>query len=195
MAPRNGQPQSSDSTLDAPGHELVQRIYTELRGLAAGMLRRLPPGGVTLQPTALVHEAFARLQRNNERLWHGRRHFYRAAALAMRHLLIDRMHAKQAERHGGGWHRTDISVTLGGPDEDAQIFSPEDLLDLDRALDKLQRDYPDLAEIVHFRFYCGLTLPEIAEVTTMSRRTLERRWRFVRGWLRNEMSESEPGSI
>lgn len=184
-------PDNADTIIDEPGDELVQQLYHELRGLAAGILRRLPPGGATLQPTALVHEAYERLCRQPDRRWQGRQHFYRAAARAMRHLLIERARARKAVRHGGEWQRHDVTVTLGGPD-DAAVLSREELLDLDRALRKLQRAYPALVELVHMRYFCGLTVPEIAELQGVSVRTVERDWSFARAWLCSELGRSAP---
>jgi RNA polymerase sigma factor (TIGR02999 family) len=185
-------PTDTDTIIDGPADELVEQLYRELRGLAAGILRRVSAGNVTLQPTALVHEAYERLCRRPDRRWQGRRHFYRAAAQAMRHLLIERARARKAVRHGGAWQRTDISVTLGGPD-DAAVLSREELLDLDRALRKLQRAYPALVELVHMRYFCGLTVSEIAELTDVSTRSVEREWEFARAWLCNELKRSPPG--
>ena len=185
-------PENADTIIDEPGEELVQQLYRELRGLAAGIMRRLPAGGVTLQPTALVHEVYERLCRQPDQRWQGRQHFYRAAARAMRHLLIDRARARKAVRHGGEWQRQEITVTLGGPD-DAEVLSREELLDLDRALRKLQRAYPELVELVHMRYFCGLTVPEIAELQGVSTRSIERDWSFARAWLCSELGRSAPG--
>jgi RNA polymerase sigma factor (TIGR02999 family) len=185
-------PIEAHTIIEEPGDELVQQLYHELRGLAAGILRRLPAGGVTLQPTALVHEAYERMCQRPDQRWQGRRHFYRAAAQAMRHLLVDRARERKALRHGGEWQRTDISVTLGGPD-DAAVLSREELIDLDRALRKLQRTYPDLVELVHMRYFCGLTVPDIAELRDVSTRSVEREWEFARAWLCSELKRTPPG--
>jgi RNA polymerase sigma factor (TIGR02999 family) len=185
-------PIDTETIIEEPGDELVQHLYRELRGLAAGMLRRLPAGGATLQPTALVHEAYERMCRRPDQRWKGRRHFYRAAAQAMRHLLVDRARERKAVRHGGAWQRTDVSVTLGGPD-DAAVLSREELIDLDRALRKLQRAYPDLVELVHLRYFCGLTVAEIAELRDVSTRSVEREWEFARAWMCSELKRTPPG--
>lgn len=184
-------PSDTDTIIEEPGDALVEQLYRELRGLAAGILRRLP-AGVTLQPTALVHEVYERMCRRPDQRWQGRRHFYRAAARAMRHLLIERARARKAVRHGGAWQRADISVTLGGPD-DAELLSREELIDLDRALRKLQGTYPELVELVHLRYFCGSTVAEIAELQGASTRSVERAWAFARAWLCNELGRTPPG--
>lgn len=187
MPSDNENPIPNTTTLEGPAHELVARIYRELRDLAAGIMRRLPAGSATLQPTALVHEAYLRLSKDPDRRWKGRRHFYHAAAMAMRHLLIERARARGAERHGGAWQRTDISVTLSDPERN-QVLTQEELMDLDRALDKMQQDYPDLVEIVLMRYFCGMTVPEIAGILETSTRSIERKWHFARGWLFTELA-------
>ncbi len=182
-------PTISDTTIpNAPSHELVQHIYRELRRLAAGMLRRHARGAVTLQPTVLVHEAYARLCKQPDRLWQGRRHFYHAAARAMRYFLVDRARRRASVRGGGGWQRVDITVTLGGPDDGALTY--EELLDMSSAIDELERAYPEMAEVVALRSLCGLTVEETAEALGVSRRTVERRWRFASSWLRQALTGS-----
>lgn len=110
----------------------------------------------------------------------------------MRHLLIERARSHKAVRHGGAWQRTEVSVTLGAPG-DAQALSREELLDLDRALRKLERAYPDLVELVHLRYFCGATVAEIAELQGVSTRSVERAWEFARAWLCSELGRTPPG--
>ncbi len=166
---------------------MVQRLYRELRQLAAAKLHRLQPGGQTLQPTALVHEVYLRLAKDPHKQWQSRRHFYRAAALAMRHVLIDHARGKQAERRGGQWVRTDLSVSLADK-ADAMMLSQEELLALDNALNKLQQEFPHAAEIVLLRYYGGLTVAETAKVLGKSTSTVERHWSFARAWLLDELA-------
>ncbi len=179
---------SDGDALEAPSDDMVQRLYHELRNLAAAKLNWMRPEGQTLQPTVLVHEVYLRLNRNPQKQWKSERHFCRAAARAMRHVLIDHMRARNAARRGGQWLRTDISISLAD-EANALMLSREELMALDSALSKLQAELPDLAEIVLLRYYCGLTVAEIAKVLDKSKRTVERNWRFVRAWLLDELAD------
>jgi RNA polymerase sigma factor (TIGR02999 family) len=174
------------TTVEGPGQEMVQKLYHELRRLAGAKLGRMPGAGQTLQPTALVHEAYMRLSRNPDKIWQGRRHFYRAAAVAMRHILIERARAKKSARHGGGWQRTEITISLADH-EDRLFLAPEDVLTLDRALHKLGTEFPELVELALMRYFCGLTVPEIADLMGVTTRTIERKWSFTRAWLLTEI--------
>ena len=180
--------ESPQTTMQGPGEELIGYVYEELRKLAKKRMGRLANGGDTLQPTALVNEVYLRLTKNPGKIWKGRRHFFNAAGLAMRHLLIGRARSKRAQKHGGGLQRVDITVTLGGED-DAMLLSAEELFSLDRALTELQEEDPNLVEVVLMRYFCGLTIAETADILEVSTRTVERRWRFARAWLRNQLSE------
>ena len=163
---------------------LLPLVYDELRRLAAWQLAR-EPGGQTLQPTALVHEAYLRLVARpgresgaREPHWDNRGHFFAAAAEAMRRILIDNARRKHRPKHGGNRRRTAGDVAAPRPE-----MPPEDLLALDEALDKLAKEEPAKAELVKLRFFAGLTMPEVAEVLGISLATAERHWTYARTWL------------
>src|SRR5215510_1527798 len=152
--------QGSDGSLPEmqPAAELLPAVYAELRRLAAALAGRLPPGQ-TLQPTALVHEAYLRLVGEQDPGWNGRRHFFGAAARAMRDILVEQARRKGARKHGGGARRVELTEGL------ALIEPPaDDVLALDEAIQRLQAEEPRLAEIVILRYYTGLSVKEIAGV-------------------------------
>jgi RNA polymerase sigma factor (TIGR02999 family) len=156
---------------------LLPEVYAELRRLAQGLTGKLQPGQ-TLQPTALVHEAYLRLVRNQDPGWQGRRHFFGAAAQAMREILIEQARRKDSQKRGGGARRVELSEGL------ALIEPPaDDLLALDEAIGQLQAERPHLAEVVLLRYYAGLSVEETAEVVGRSVSTVVREWRFARAWL------------
>jgi RNA polymerase sigma factor (TIGR02999 family) len=157
---------------------LLPFVYEELRRLAARRLAQ-EPAGQTLQPTALVHEAYVRLVASPGALrWDSRGHFFAAAAEAMRRILIDNARRKQRPKHGGDRQRVAVNVAARQPE-----ISPEDLLDLDDALDRLSKADPARAELVKLRFFAGLTMSEVAEVLGLSLATAERHWTYARTWL------------
>ena len=165
--------------------ELLPALYTELRGLAAALTARLPPGQ-TLQPTALVHEAYLKLVRDRDPGWQGRRHFFGAAAQAMREILIDQARRKASVKHGGHGRRIELTEGL------ALIEPPtDDLLALDEAIQRLQGEEPRLGEIVQLRYYAGLSLEETASVVGRSVRTITREWRQARAWLAGRLRPDE----
>src|SRR5262245_22391170 len=141
------------------------------------------PVGSTLQPTALVHEAWLRLGAGEAADWQSRAHFYAAAAEAMRHILIDRARQRQATRHGGGQVRVDIQTI------DVPIDTEDDdrLLAVSDAIDKLALEHPDAAELVKLRCFAGIEVPDAAQLLGIPRATAFRRWQFVRTWLYNEL--------
>ena len=160
-----------------PAAELLPEVYAELRRLAAALTTRLRPGQ-TLQPTALVHEAYLRLVGRRDPGWEGRRHFFAAAARAMREILIEQARRKRSRKHGGGARRVELREGL------ALIEPPaDDLLALDEAIGQLQAEKPNLAEIVLLRYYSGLSVEETAAVVGRSVSTVVREWRFARAWL------------
>ena len=168
-----------------PAAELLAQLYTELRRLAGVLTRQLPPGQ-TLQPTALVHEAYLRLVRVQDPGWEGRRHFFGAAAQAMREILVDQARRKASLKHGGHGQR----VELG--DGVALIEPPaDDVLALDEAIQRLQAEESRLAEIVMLRYYAGLSVEETASVVGESDRTVYRDWRRARAWLARHLAESD----
>lgn len=168
-----------------PAADVLPEVYAELRRLAASMSTRLPPGQ-TLQPTALVHEAYLRLVRTKDPGWDGRRHFFGAAARAMREILIERARRQAALKHGGAFQRVELDGAL------AVIEPPsEDVLALDEAIKKLEAAKPHLAEIVMLRFYAGLSIEDTAGAVDRSTSTVKREWRFARAWLARELREKE----
>jgi RNA polymerase sigma factor (TIGR02999 family) len=168
--------------------ELLPKVYAELRALAASLTRQLQPGQ-TLQPTALVHEAYLRLVRGQDPGWEGRRHFFGAAARAMREILIEQARRKAAAKHGGRGRRVALAEGL------AVIEPPaEDVLALDEAVRQLQEEDPRLAEIVMLRYYTGLSIEETAEVIGASLSTVKRDWRFARAWLAERLGRDKPAA-
>jgi RNA polymerase sigma factor (TIGR02999 family) len=163
--------------------ELLPAVYAELRRLAVVLSGRLPPGQ-TLQPTALVHEAYLKLVRTHDPGWEGRRHFFGAAARAMRQILVDQARRKASAKHGGHGHRVELTEGL------ALIEPPaEDVLALDEAVQCLQAEEPRLAELVLLRYYTGLSVEETASVVGRSVRTVVREWRQARAWLAVRMKD------
>ena len=157
--------------------ELLPLVYQELKVAAASRFRRLPPG-VTLQPTALVHEAFLRLVGDDSAVYENRGHFFFAAARAMRDILVEQARHKATQKRGGHLQRKS-PVHL-----DAAFEAPaEDMLGLHEALEQLEQEYPRQYQVVMLRFFAGLTESECAELLEVDRSTLTRDWRFVRAWL------------
>ena len=157
--------------------ELLPLVYHELRKLAAARMAQESPGQ-TLQPTALVHEAWLRLVGDANPQFDGRAHFFGAAAEAMRRILIDNARRKKAQRHGGGREHVDIHDL-----ELATSAKDEELLAVDDALEKLTSEDAELAKLVKLRFFAGFTNKEAADVLGVSEPTIERRWAFARAWL------------
>jgi RNA polymerase sigma factor (TIGR02999 family) len=157
---------------------LLPLVYDELRRLAAVRLARESPGQ-TLDATALVHEAYLRLVGPDpDRPWDGRRHFFGAAAEAMRRILVEAARRRGRLRHGGGRDRVPL------PDDGPVASVPDDrLLALDQALDRLTHEDSAKAELVRLRFFAGLTLEQAAEVLGLSRATASRHWAYARAWL------------
>jgi RNA polymerase sigma factor (TIGR02999 family) len=173
-----------ESASPAGTEQLLALLYDELRTLAARHLRR-EGAGHTLQPTALVHEAYLRLAGSREIQWNGRAHFFRVAARAMREVLIDSARRRAAARRGGGWRRVtlDSSLLADGAD-DCEV------LDLHEALHRLGTLDPGLEQLVEMRFFGGLTLDESADALGVSRRKAANDWAAARLWLRRELTEA-----
>ena len=163
--------------------QLLPLVYDELRRLAAQRLAGEGPGH-TLQPTALVHEAYLKLVGPEpQRPWNGRAHFFAAAAEAMRRILIDHARRKGRARRGGGRKRVELQDIDPATEEGA-----DDLLALDEALNRLAAADPRRAELVRLRYFAGLTLEQAAELLGISRATADRHWAFARAWLYDAMT-------
>jgi RNA polymerase sigma factor (TIGR02999 family) len=172
--------------------ELLPLVYDELRMLAARRLGREAPGQ-TLQATALVHEAYLRLVGDGTPTWENRAHFFGAAALAMRRILVERARRSQSAKHGGRRERvslTDLDV--------AAVENSVDFVALDRALQRMEREDGRSAQIVMLRFFAGLSVEETANALGMSASTVKREWSCARAWLFDElatdMGDGSPGS-
>ena len=164
--------------------QLLPLVYDELRRLAAWRLAHEKPGQ-TLQATALVHEAYLRLVGKEDLPWNGRRHFFGAAAEAMRRILVENARRKKRLKHGGGLDRVDID-----PIEIPSPMPDEDLLAMDEALDRLAEVDPRAAEVVKLCFFVGLTQEQAANHLEISVATVERTWSFARAWLFRELEKS-----
>ena len=162
--------------------DLLPLVYDELRKLASAKMAQQAPGQ-TLQATALVHEAWLKLTGNEHSSWNDRQHFFRAAAEAMRQILVDRARAKQRLKHGAGQVRVELAeVDL------AADTPPETLLLVDAALQVLTREHPEKAELVKLRFYVGLSVEETAQALGVSEKTIKRNWIHARAWLFREIT-------
>ncbi|MEM9408824.1 MAG: ECF-type sigma factor [Acidobacteriota bacterium] len=158
--------------------ELFPAVAGELRRIA-GSLFRNERGGHTLQPTAVVNEAFVRLLGLRSMEWRDRQHFYSFAATAMRRVLVDHARQRLAEKRGGEWVRTEIPHSLGS------WTDPVDVLALEKALEELQSIDEGRYRLVLLRFYSGLKMDEIGELEGVSTRTVMRRWQVTKAWLRS----------
>jgi len=177
QAAQDGDPTAAD--------QLLPLVYTELRRLAAAKMAN-EAAGHTLQPTALVHEAWLRLVGNQNQQWNSRGHFFGAAAEAMRRILVENGRRKHAARHGGGQAKLDIQeIELAAPAADEELLAVHD------ALEKLAARDPQKAELVKLRYFVGLTTEEAAEVLGISVPTADRWWNFSRAWLFEEMERQQ----
>jgi RNA polymerase sigma factor (TIGR02999 family) len=172
----HGDPRAAD--------ELLPLVYDQLRELAARKMAHEAPGQ-TLQPTALVHEAWLRLVGNQSVQWEGRAHFFAAAAEAMRRILINNARRKRALRHGGGQQRVDIDAL-----EVATTAKDQEMLAVDEALEKLAAHDRAKAELVKLLYFVGLTIPEAASILGISEPTAKRHWAYARAWLLSAIEES-----
>lgn len=159
---------------------LIEQVYSTLRRIASAQLRR-ERHGQTLDATGLVHEAYVRLAGSVDIDWRDRSHFFAIASIAMRRVLVDRARARLAAKRDPG----DFGITYAH--EQAPV-GPEELLDLDQALERLAAEEPRLARVVEMRYFAGLEHSEIAEVMGVSDRTVKRDWAFARAWLLRELS-------
>jgi RNA polymerase sigma factor (TIGR02999 family) len=181
--------QSIEAGDERAADELLPLVYEELRKLAAAKMARETPGQ-TLQPTALVHEAWLRLTGNEGAQWEGRAHFFGAAAEAMRRILIDIARRKHAQRHGGARQRVDIlEIDLAAPAPDDALLAVNEALERLAAVDKPK------AELVKLRYFAGLTLEEAAGALGISLATAKRWWTYARAWLFDQIrSQSQSGT-
>src|SRR5262245_27366045 len=157
--------------------QLLPLVYEELRKLASAKIAHEAPGQ-TLQATALVHEAWLKLAGTNRQQWHGRAHFFGAAAEAMRRILIDKARHKASQKHGGDRPREELHDSI-------QVRAPAvEILAVHDALDALAAQDPLAAEVVKLRYFVGMTIAEIADALDLSPRTADRQWAFARAWLK-----------
>lgn len=168
---------------DAAG-ELMRLVYAELRHLAAAKMAR-ESAALTLQPTALVHEAWLRLGGDAQPDWQNRRHFFAAAAEAMRRILVTRARRHGAERHGGGLQRADFADAALAAAEPA---AAPGVIAISEALEKFAALSPERAELVKLRYFAGLEVAEAAHVLGISEATAHRWWAYARAWLVQELA-------
>jgi RNA polymerase sigma factor (TIGR02999 family) len=161
----------------AAAERLLAVVYEQLQQLARARMAHLPPGQ-TLQPTALVHEAYLRLTDKSDVSWESRQHFFFAAARAMRDILVEQARRKAGPARGGGRPRREL-------DEACAVVEPpaDNVLAVHEALEELEKQDPVKAQIVLLRYFSGLTTAETAEVLGLAERTLDRQWRYLRAWL------------
>jgi len=165
------------------GEDLLPAVYTELRRMAAAKMAHERPGQ-TLQATALVHEAWLRVSTEDRHEWRDRRHFFNAAAVAMRRILIENARRKKTPKHGGHLDRVqleEVSPVARMPDDE--------LLAVDEALERLAEEDAEAARLVELRFFVGLGHQEAAEIMGFSRRQADGIWRFARAWLRKSLQK------
>lgn len=173
---REGDPSADDL--------LLERVYSTLKNIAVGQLRG-ERAGHTLQPTALVHEAFLRLLGQRELDWRDRAHFFGLASVTMRRVLVDHARRRRAKKRGSGEEPLPLTIVTGAGES-------VDLLDLDRALDRFAERFPRQAKVVEMRYFTGLEFEEVARALELSLRTVKRDWEFARGWLRAAMPAPGP---
>ena len=163
--------------------QLIPLVYDELRRLASRYLNR-ERGDHTLQPTALVHEAFLRMVNEDQPPWQNRAHFFGVAARLMRQILVDHARRRQSLKRGGSRERTDL-------DEEFTVYSPEklaELVALDEALDRLAHQDERQSRVVEMKYFVGLDIDDIAKVLDISPRTVKRDWTMAKAWLHQEMT-------
>lgn len=170
----------------AASDQLLPMVYNELRRLARSKLAD-EPSGQTLQPTALVHEAYVRLvDAKNPQAWNSKGHFFAAAANAMRRILIENARRKNTQRRGGDLNRIDA--------DKIEFADPSDLgflMALDASLDQLAEENPVVAQVVSLRFFAGLSIEQTSEALDVSVRTVNRHWSFAKAWLYSQLSDEE----
>ncbi len=179
----------SSSSNNVASQQFLSQVYDELRRLAAKFLALERPGQ-TLQPTALVHEAYLRLIGGSDPIqWSSRAHFISAATQAMRRVLIDNARRKDTLKRGGRGNR--VEVDLDGLSKD---LTDDRIVEIDEALSKLELEFPDHAAVVSLRFYFGLTNEETSETLGISTATVQRYWTFARVWMYTQLQEKHEDS-
>ncbi len=170
----------------AASDQLLPMVYEELRRLARLKLAD-EPSGQTLQPTALVHEAYVRLvDAKNPQVWNSKGHFFAAAANAMRRILVENARRKMSQRRGGGRQRIDLEkIELS--DSNDLVF----LTALDASLDQLSNEHPIVAQVVSLRFFAGLSIEQTSDALDVSMRTVNRHWSFGKAWLYSQLSDED----
>ena len=176
VAARSG-PESAD--------RLLPLVYDQLRALARASMARETPGQ-TLQPTALVHEAYLRVIGDEDPGWNSRGHFYAAASRAMRRILVEQARRKSRAKHGGGRDRVPLRDEAEAVESD-----PTDVIAVDEAVRRLEARDPRKGEIVNLRYFAGLTVEETARALEVSVGTVEREWRYIKAWLQVELDGAE----
>ena len=170
----------------AAAEQLLPLVYNELRRLAAAKLAN-EKCGQTLQPTALVHEAYLRLVgADDAQRWDSRGHFFAAAAEAMRRILVENARRKNRQKHGGDFQRVELNES-----DLATTLPDERLLAIDEALDRLVEEDPQAAELVKLRFFAGFSITEAAEILGMSRSNAYAQWAYARAWLQSKVESAE----
>ena len=170
--------------------ELLPFVYEELRKLALSRMANEAPDH-TLQPTALVHEAYVRLIGNGDpQVWNSKGHFFAAAGIAMRRILIENARRKKARKHGGDMRRVQLeNVDLSAPED------PSFLTALDSGLKSLEKENSIAAQVVNLRFFAGLTIGQVSEALDISVRTVNRHWTFAKAWLHSEMKQGSADQL
>jgi len=166
---------------------LLPLVYDELRKLAQARMAQLPPGQ-TLQPTALVHEAYLRLIGKEDLQIDGRRHFFFVAARAMRDILVEQARSKAGPKRGGDRQRMELNDDIA-----IENSTADEVLSLNDALADLEKEDPVKAQIVNLRYFTGMNMNEVADVLGMSERTVHRHWRFIRAWLKSRLDSVDNG--
>lgn len=163
--------------------DLLPLVYSQLRAIAAQRMKLERPDH-TLQPTALVHEAFLKLVGPRSTPWAGEGHFFAAAADAMRQILLDHAKSKSRQKRGGKGTREALNLA-----DVAAIENSDEILALDEALCRLEQQEPEVGRVVRLRFFAGLSIDQIAELLQIAPRTVDRRWQFARAWLFRELAD------
>jgi len=171
--------------------KLLPLVYEELRRLATHRMSQ-EPCGQTLQATALVHEAYLRLVDAQDQNWNSSGHFFKAAAEAMRRILVESARKKKSFKRGGGRQRVEFSESMHLAVEE---FCPDDLLALDGALDKMASEDPAAVDLIKLHYFAGLTLEEVAVLQGISRRTVVKHLAFARAWLHREIAKRDDSIV